>query len=192
MTSPDFAIADPADRAADVGMWLAVASIVMFVASLLSGYVLLRAGSAAWPTPWVRDGMGAIADPWFRLLWLVVAFGTTRSASRDRAEGGSWLARHPLALAAFAGAAFVVRTWSAGQALIRDGHGPATAVGPATWFALNGVLALLVLGGVVATIAVASAANDVPPGRRRVRLLARYWALMTASFAVVAIGMYLL
>ena len=77
----------------------------MFVASLVSGYVLLRAGSEAWPTPWRHDGAAAIADPWFRLLWLVVAAGTARAATRDAGRAAtSWLARYPLPIAALAGA----------------------------------------------------------------------------------------
>jgi heme/copper-type cytochrome/quinol oxidase subunit 3 len=182
---------DRDDRAADVAMWLFVASLVMFVASLFSGYVLLRAGSDAWPTPWIRVGFAAVADPWFRLLWLVVAVATARSAARNPPAGGSWIARHPLHVAAFAGLVFAVRTISAGQALVRAGHGPSTHVAPASWFALNGVLALLVVGGVIATIGVAVASSDDTVRRRRARLLTLYWGLMTACFVAIIAGMYL-
>ncbi len=185
------ALQDRAERAADVGMWLFVASLVMFLASLGSGYVLLRTGSAAWPTPWVASGASAVADPWFRLLWLVVAAGTARAAGRDRSPGPSRLARYALPLAALAGAVFCARTWAAGQALIRSGHGPATHIAPAAWFALNGVLTILVLGGVCATAAVALGRADLAVGRRRARLLARFWTVMAAAFAVLAVALYL-
>jgi heme/copper-type cytochrome/quinol oxidase subunit 3 len=173
-------------------MWLFVASLVMFLASLGSGYVLLRAGSEAWPTPWVASGVSALADPWFRLLWLVVAAGTARAAGRDRSSGPARVARYGLPLAALAGAVFFARTWAAGRALIRSGHGPASHIAPATWFALNGVLAMLVLGGVCATAAVALGHADPAVGRRRARLVARFWAVMAAAFAALAVGMYLI
>lgn len=189
--TPTATVPDRAERAADVGMWLFVASLVMFLASLGSGYVLLRAGTAAWPTPWVGSGVSALGDPWFRLLWLVVAAGTARAAGRDRFPSPSRLARSALPLAALAGAVFCARTWGEGQALIRSGHGPASHIAPATWFALNGVLALLVLGGVCTTAVVALGYPDPAVRRRRARLLARFWAVMAAAFAALAVGMYL-
>lgn len=182
--------ADRAERAADVGAWLFCASVVMLVASFVSAYVLLRAGNASWPTPWVHSGFAAIVDPWFRLLWLVIAAGTARAAARDEPRGTSWLARHPLTLAGLAGVVFVVRTWTAGQALVADGHGPASGIAPATWFALNGAVALLVLAGVIATACIALVTIDPPVARRRARVLAGYWTLLAACFAVIAVGMY--
>ena len=132
-----------------------------------------------------------MADPWFRLLWLVVAAGTARAAGRDQSPGPSRLARYRLPLVALAGAVFCAQTWAAGQALIHGGHGPATHIAPATWFALNGVLALLALGGGGATAAVALSHAAPAARRRRARLLARLWAVMATAFAALAIGMYL-
>jgi heme/copper-type cytochrome/quinol oxidase subunit 3 len=178
---------DRADRAADAGMWLVVASVVMLMASLVSGYVLLRAGSAAWPTPWQRSGIGAVTDPWFRVLWLAVAAGWAGAATPDPQ---SWLARYSLRLAAIAGAMFVAGTVSAGVALAGAGHGPASHIAPATWFALNGVMAALAATGVVATVGVTLAASG-PVRYRRSGLLFRYWVVLTLVFAIIAIGMYL-
>ena len=184
--------ADRAERAADVGSWLFCASVVMLVASFVSAYVLLRAGNASWPTPWVRSGFAAIVDPWFRLLWLVIAAGTARAAARDEPRATSWLARHPLTLAGLAGVVFIVRTWTAGRTLVAEGHAPASGIAPATWFALNGAVALLVLGAVIATAGIGVMTGDPLVARRRARVLARYWLLMAACFAVVAVGMYAL
>ena len=127
--------------------------------------------------PWRHDGVAAFADPWFRLLWLVVAAVTARTAARDAGSPGpsSWLARHPLPIAALAGVVFIARTGSAGQALLAAGHGPASHNAPATWFALNGVIAVLALGGVVATIMAAVGTTEPMPRRRQARLLTRYW-----------------
>ncbi len=179
--------ADRAERAADVGGWLFLASLVMFVASLVSGYVLLRAGSETWPTPWRSQGL---ADPWFRLVWLVVAAGAARAAVRDTPRGPAWLTRYPLQIAAVAGTMFWLRTLTAAQGLMGGGHGPASHVAPATWFALNGAVAMLALGGAAASIAVAIAPASAR--KRRARVLARYWTLVTISFVVIVVGMYVL
>jgi heme/copper-type cytochrome/quinol oxidase subunit 3 len=176
-----------AERAADVGGWLFLASLVMFVASLVSGYVLLRAGSDAWPTPWRGQGL---ADPWFRLIWLVVAAGTARAAVRDTPFGPAWMTRYPLQIAAVAGTMFWLGTLTAAQDLMGGGHGPSSHVAPAAWFALNGVVAMLALGGAAASIAVAIAPD--PARKRRARALARYWMLVAIAFAVIVVGMYLL
>jgi heme/copper-type cytochrome/quinol oxidase subunit 3 len=185
------AVPDRAERAADAGMWLFTASLVMLMASLVSGYVLLRTGSTLWPMPWRRGGFAAVADPWFRLLWLALAASTARAAWRGTPDPRSWLARYPLPLSAIAGAVFVARTVSAGVALVGEGHGPASHVAPATWFALNGVVAALATGGVMATAAVALAATGAVRSRRA-ELLFRYWAVVTLCFTAIAIGMYLI
>jgi heme/copper-type cytochrome/quinol oxidase subunit 3 len=182
---------DRAERAADAGMWLFTASLVMLMASLVSGYVLLRTGSAAWPTPWVRDGVAAVDDPWFRLLCLLVAAGACAAAARGWPQGPGRIARYPLPVAAFAGAVFAGRTIAAAQMLVAAGHGPASHIAPATWLALNGMLAMLAAGGVAATVVVNLGTAESVPRRRRARLLARYWTLLTASFAVIVVGMYL-
>ena len=182
---------DRAERAADVGMWLFTASLVMFLASLVSGYVLLRAGSEAWPTPWVRTGIGALDDPWFRLFCLLVAVGTSGAAAHGWPHGKSRITRYPLPAAAFAGALFAGRTIAAAQVLVRAGHGPASHIAPATWLALNGALAVLAAAGVGATVVVNLGTSDPALRRRRSRLLFRYWMVLTLGFAVIAVGMYL-
>lgn len=183
---------DRAERAADVGMWLFTASIVMLMASLVSGYVLLRAGSAAWPTPWIRGGVAALDDPWFRLLCLLVAVGASGAAARGWPHGTSRIARYPLPTAAFAGAVFSGRTIAAAQLLVGAGHGPASHIAPATWLALNGTLAVLAAGGVAATVVVNLGAAEPALQRRRSRLLVRYWTLLAVCFVVIVGGMYLL
>lgn len=191
MSAPQ-ALPDRAERAADAGMWLVTASLVMLMASLVSGYVLLRTGSTAWPTPWIRDGVGALDDPWFRLLCLLVAAGACAAAARGWPPGTSRVTRYPLPAAAFAGAVFSGRTIAAAQLLVAAGHGPASHIAPATWLALNGMLAVLAAGGVAATVAVNLGTADPASRRRRSRLLARYWTLLTVCFAVIVVGMYLI
>lgn len=182
---------DRAARAADVGMWLFTASLVMLMASLVSGYVLLRTGSAAWPTPWLRDGVGALDDPWLRLLCLLAAVVACGAAARGLPQGPSRIARYPLPAAAFAGAVFSGRTIAAAQMLVAAGHGAASHIAPATWLALNGMLAILAAGGVAATVVVNLGVAEPVLRRRRSRLLTRYWTLLTICFVVIVVGMYL-
>ncbi|MGD9903474.1 MAG: hypothetical protein AB7U83_08380 [Vicinamibacterales bacterium] len=190
MSTPTMAVAR-ADRAAEVATWLTLASLTMFLASLFSGYVLLRVGSEAWPTPWIRGGVGRLDDPWLRLASLTVAAVAGVVATRTVPPGPARVARWPLPTAAFAGALFAGRTITAGQALVAAGHGPASHVAPATWFALNGVLAALAAAAVAATIVVNLGTWEVAVRRRRSRVIARCWALLAVAFAVVAVGMYL-
>lgn len=180
-----------ADRAADVAAWLVVASLLMFLASLVSGYVLLRAGSETWPTPWLRDGVRAFDDPWFRLIGVGVAAAAAAAGARGLPHGPGRISRYPLPVAAFAGAVFTGRTVVAANALVAAGHAPASHVAVATWFALNGVIALVCTGAVAATIVVNLGTWDAAVRRRRSRTLARVWTLLAAAFAVVAVGMYL-
>jgi heme/copper-type cytochrome/quinol oxidase subunit 3 len=185
------AASDRAGRAAEVGMWLFTASIVMLMASLVSGYVLLRTGSETWPTPWLRHGVGALDDPWFRLICLLVAAVTAGAEARGLPRGPLRIARYPLPAAAFAGALFAGRTFAAAQLLVGAGHGPASHIAPATWLALNGVMAMLAAAGVGATVVVNLATPQPALRRRRSRLLCRYWTLLAVCFAVIVAGMYL-
>ena len=118
-------------------MWLFLASLVMFLASLVSGYVLLRAGSEAWPTPWVRNGIGALDDPWFRLLCLLVAAGTSGAAAAAGRTASRGYALSP-AGRGVCRAVFVRADHRSGPGVCVPGHGPASHIAPATWLALNG------------------------------------------------------
>jgi heme/copper-type cytochrome/quinol oxidase subunit 3 len=187
----DLALQDRDRRAADVGMWLFVASLVMFFGALFSGYVLLRAGNPSWEAPWATHARAG--DPWFRLLWLVVAAALTKANVARPPAASAWVpGRSSLRIAALAGALFCGLTWVAGRGLIASGHGPATGVAAASWFALNGMLGALVGGAAVVTLWVAFATGTEARRALRTRMLGRYWALMAAFGGAVAVGMYLL
>jgi heme/copper-type cytochrome/quinol oxidase subunit 3 len=179
-----------ADRAADVAVLLVLASVLMFFASLYSGFVLLRAGSDSWPAPWAgRTDLRGATEPWLRLLWLLVAIVAARLGERDPRDAVA-PAGAPLHAGTAAALAFVAHTVVAGQALAALGHTPSANVAVATWFALNGVLAALVLCGAIAATWTALTA-DPPTRRRRARGLARYWTLLAVCFLAVLAGMYL-
>ena len=186
------ALASREDRAATAGMWLFVASIVMFYGALFSGYVLLRAGSTGWDTPW-RTGPAAewpiAVDHWFRTMWLGFAVMQSRRLSgRGVAVAGmprfSWLV--VLAAVAFVWRCIYIAGWMAAQ-----GHVPSTSVAVASWYMLTGTVALLVGGGTVAAVWVAVEPVPAAQRARRGAMLQRYWLLMMALWCATVVGLYL-
>lgn len=177
-------------RAAEAGMGLFLASLVMFYASLYSGYVLLRAGSETWTTPWLARPIVWGIQPFVvsSTLGLALAFVSIRQ-SRLAAESGAprsigvWLPTMATAS--------LTLTWtSAASGMLNAGSGPATSVAAASWFVLTGALALGVLGGgLVATWwAWRDRRSDTPA--HALRQLQRYWGLMLAVWFSIVIGMY--
>jgi heme/copper-type cytochrome/quinol oxidase subunit 3 len=185
-------LSDREGRAALAGMWLFLASIVMFYGALFSGYVLLRAGSDAWATPW-RTGTSAewpiAVDHWFRTMWLAFAVMQARRLSGEGVPIAglprfSWLV-------GLAGTAFVWRCIYIAGWLASQGHVPAASVPLACWYALTGTVALLVAGGTIAAVWVALEPVPAHQRARRGALLQRYWALMLILWMVTVAGLYL-
>lgn len=185
-------MSDAEGRAATTGMWLVTASIVMFYGALFSGYVLLRAGSEVWDTPW-RTGPAAdwtvAVDHWFRTMWLGFAVMQSRRLSGQGVQVAgmprfSWLV-------SLAGVAFVWRCIYIAGWLASRGYVPAASVALACWYALTGTVALFVAGGTVAAVWVAV---EPVPARQRARrgaMLQRYWLLMLALWLATVAGLYL-
>jgi len=177
-------------RAADAGTWLFLASLVMFYASLYSGYVLLRAGSETWTTPWLARPILWKIQPFVvsNTLWLVLAFVNTRQWRLAAASGaprsiGVWLPTMA--------ASGVALAWTgAADAMLKAGSGPAASVAAASWFVLTGALALGVLGGgLVATWwAWRDRRSETPV--HALRQLQRYWGLMLVVWFSIVVGMY--
>lgn len=179
-------------RAAVTGMWLFIASIVMFYGAIFSGYVLLRAGSVTWDTPW-RTGPAAdwpySVDHWFRTMWLGFAVMQARRLTGEGVEAPG-LSRYSW-LVALAGAAFVWRCWYIGSWLASIGLVPSASVALACWYILNGTIATLVAGGAAAAIWIAL--DPVPPAQRARRgaMLQRYWVLMLVLWMTTVAGLYI-
>ena len=178
-------------RAADVGMWLFLASLVMFFGALFSGYVLLRAGSATWDTPWL-----SVAAPWrvfpfplSQALWLAGAgasvwrwrVGYPRGSGRQRAI--FWW------LPVLAALTFTADWANMATTLTGSGHGPATSVGAASWFVLTGVVAVGVIAGGLVAAATAWRHGAAAP-RHRLRLQQRYWTVLLAFWLSLVAGFY--
>ena len=187
------AVADRDARAADVGTWLFLASLVMFYGALFSGYVLLRAGSTAWDTPWLT-----FTAPWrvfpFALsqtIWLAGVgasvwrwrVGYPRGSGQQRAIF-RWL---PV-LASFT---FTADWVNMARALTAAGHGAATSVGAACWFVLTGTVAVGVIGGGMVAAGTAWRYRGATPPPHRLRLQQRYWMVILAFWLSIVTGFYL-
>jgi len=179
-------------RAADIGTWLFLASLVMFYGALFSGYVLLRAGSNAWATPWTEGEMGEwpmAVDHWFRTMWLGFAVLQSR---RLRGVGvpRSGLPRFAWLVVA-AAAMFVWRSWTIAAVLLRSGATPAASVPLACWFVLTGTIACLVAGGAVASAWIAIEPVPSVQRARRGAMMERYWLVVLVLWLVTVGGLYL-
>lgn len=183
------ALTDREGRAASAGMWLFLASIVMFYGALFSGVILLRTGSATWDTPWRAAEWPMALDHWFRTLWIGFAVMQSRRLSGEGVPVAG-LPRYSW-LVVLAGAFFVMRSvyvagWLANQGLV-----PSVSVPLACWYVLTGAVALLVLGGTVAALWVA--VEHVTPAQRARRgaMLQRYWVLMLVLWLLTVMELYL-
>jgi heme/copper-type cytochrome/quinol oxidase subunit 3 len=178
-------------RAADIGVWLFLASVVMFYGALFSGYVLLRAGSATWETPWRAGAAGpwpAVVDHALRTAWLGFAVVQSRRVSRI----GTGVPGSPRFawLVVAAGAMFVWRCAVVARGLAAAGHTPASSVPLACWFVLTGAVAVLVAGGAIAAAWIALEAAPPTQRARRGTLLARYWLVVLGIWFVTVLGLY--
>lgn len=186
-------MSDREGRAALTGMWLFIASVVMFYGALFSGYVLLRAGSTIWEMPWRAgsDGEWSMAvDHWFRTMWLGFAVMQSRRLSGEGVPIAglprfSWLV-------GLAGTAFVWRCIYVAGWLASQGHLPASSVSLACWYALTGTVAVLVAGGTIAAVWVALEPAPAQQRARRGAMLERYWLLMFALWLTTVVGLYLI
>lgn len=179
-------------RATDVGTWLFLASLVMFYGALFSGYVLLRAGSDTWATPWKEGPLAqwpTAVDHWFRTMWLGFAVMQSRRLSGLGAVTPG-LPRFAWLGVAAAGM-FVWRSWAMADMLLRAGATPASSVPMACWFVLTGTVACLVGAGAIASAWVALEPVPAVQRARRGAMLERYWLTVLGIWLVTVGGLYL-
>ncbi len=187
------AVAHRDARAADVGTWLFLASLVMFYGALFSGYVLLRAGSTAWDTPWltVTAPWRIFPFAWSQTIWLA---GVGASVGRWRV-GSPRYSGPPRAifswLPALASVTFTADWVNMARTLMAEGHGAATSVGAACWFVLTGAVAVGVIGGGLVAAGTAWRYRGATPPPHRLRLQQRYWMVILAFWLSIVTGFYL-
>ena len=167
---------ETAASTAQLGMWLFLASEAMLFGALFSGYVMLRAGSTAWPGP-----VGGF--PWLETLLLVgasAAYGAKRSQ---------------LVVSNALGLTFVVIKVIGDVALIGKGITPATDLMWACWFTLTGVHAAHVLGGAIwsgwlAGPSFKMAADDRERWLARIEATRKYWLFVDLVWLLIVASFY--
>jgi cytochrome c oxidase subunit 1 len=168
--------ADTGTSSARLGLWLFLASEMMFFASLFSGYVMLRAGSVQWP-----DRLAGF--PWLETVLLVgasAAFGGTRLRL---------IASHALALT------FVVIKIATDASMMRKGLLPANDLMLACWYTLTWVHGAHVMAGAVWTGWLAGpgfrmAEDEKERWAARLDATRRYWLFVDLVWLVLVVGFY--
>ncbi len=132
-----------------LGMWVFLASEVMFFTGLIGAYIVLRAGLAHWPHPGEELSIPAAALNTFILLTssLTMALGVGAVHRSDLKR-----LRLFLGLTILLGCGFLgVKAWEY-SAKFAHGHFPGTALFWDCYFTLTGFHGLHVLGGVIANL----------------------------------------
>ena len=166
---------DTGISATRLGIWLLLASEVMFFGALFSGYVMLRVGSTTW------GHVGGF--PWLETALLM---GASLAVGRPRAN---LMGANALALA------FVAVTMANGVVMIGKGLTPASDLMIGSWFTLTGVHALHVFAGAIATGWLAGpsygmAADDPDRWASRLSALRLYWLFVDIVWLVIVAGFY--
>lgn len=171
-----------------LALGLALVGITTLFGVLIAVGLLLRGTSPDWGAPLHR----------FHSLWISTAFlaassATIEVAARRRARGGRKRVALGWLVASFAlGSAFLVAQIGLWVALWRNGTLPSSGNYAAVFFALTGLHALHVLGGLgffaVLGVQLAQPAPDRrPPG---LRLAAIYWHFMGGVWLVLFTLLY--
>jgi heme/copper-type cytochrome/quinol oxidase subunit 3 len=148
----------------------------MFFASLFSGYVMLRAGSASWPDRF--EGF-----PWLETVLLIGAsalFGPSRFRL---------IASHALAFA------FVVIKIGNDLVAIADGATPASSLMLASWYTLTWVHAFHVFAGAIFTGWLAGPSFRMAEEERdrwlaRIDATRKYWLFVDLIWLAIVVGFY--
>jgi len=154
----------PAAPGVTLAPFLLAAWMVMFFGSLLSGYVLLRAGSTTWDTS---------AGDWR----LALGGGALLAAAAVAVRQRSWLGP---ATAVGLGAVLVVWLSTLHSRAFASGHTPASHLEFGSWFTITGCLLTI-----VAAVSVASIRAGRSPWIRRPASLGVIWGSLAVIWLVV-------
>ena len=136
-----------------LGMWLFLASEVMFFTGLLATYVILRAGMGSWPLPGEELNIPAAALNTFILLTssLTMALSVAAVHRADRTK-----LRLFLLFTIVLGLAFLcVKGWEYSQKFAHH-HFPGTSIFWDCYFTLTGIHGIHVIAGVLTNLWVLS------------------------------------
>lgn len=178
---------------ATLGMWLFIASELMLFGALFSAYALLRTGDPAWPDQGATLNVALAAVNTVILVASSVAItGAARAASHQAAAAF----RRLMAVTLVCGLLFLVLKSVEYAQELGAGLRPATNNFLGLYFAMTGLHALHVLGGLAvnAWLLATAAGQATHPARfaSRARSAALYWNLVDAIWLVMFVVLYLL
>jgi len=167
-----------------LGMWLFLASEVMFFTGLVGSYVVLRLGSREWPDPSSILGLNVLAFNTFVLITssVTMALGLQAARENDRTR----LVRFLGATAAL-GLTFLAIKLLDYRHLVHEGFTPVSSLFGSCYFMLTGFHGLHVLGGVTALTVLAlknrrgAAAIDATP----IEACGLYWHFVDLVWIVL-------
>lgn len=132
-----------------LGMWLFLASEVMFFTGLIGAYIVLRAGLLHWPHPGEDLSIPLAALNTFILLTSSLTMAMSVGAVH---EGHAKRLRLFLTLTILLGSAFLAVKGFEYSVKFAHGHYPGTGLFWDCYFTLTGFHGLHVLGGVIANL----------------------------------------
>ena len=134
---------------AKLGMWLFLASEVMFFTGLLGAYIVLRAGASHWPHPGEELNITTAAINTFILLTSSMTMALAVGAVHVKDLGKL---RFFLLLTIVLGTAFLCVKGYEYSLKFAHGHLPGTGIFWDCYFTLTGVHGLHVLAGILANV----------------------------------------
>ena len=158
-----------------LGMWVFLASEVMFFTGLIGAFIVLRVSNPAWPGP---EGHLSVPVGTFNTLILICSSTTIVLSLAASERGALGPARGWLLATALLGSTFLVIKGFEYAAKFSHHIGPSTNVFWSCYFALTGFHALHVLGGIIFNLAVfASTWSDAAwrSWRKRLEFAGLYW-----------------
>jgi len=158
-----------------LGMWLFLASEIMFFTGLISAFIVLRMSNPNWPGP---EGHLSVKMGTINTLVLICSSTTIVLALAASARGAMGAVRGWLAVTALLGSAFLVIKGFEYAAKLTHHIVPSTNVFWSCYYALTGFHALHVFGGIVFNLLVLSRTFSAAAWRdqgHRLELAGLYW-----------------
>ena len=168
-----------------LGIWLFLASEVMFFTGLLGGYIVLRLGSESWPDPTKTLGTLLLG---INTFVLIVSSVTMVKAVHAAETGDGGKLRQYLLFTALLGCVFLSIKIFDYNHLIHGGFTPGASLFGSVYFLITGFHGVHVLGGVITllTLIVMSRRGLVPAARSElVECVGLYWHFVDVVWIIL-------
>lgn len=177
-----------------IGIWLFMASETMLFGALLSSFAILRSGAAAWPD------QSALLDVRFAVVNTVLLLGSSLTMAAARRAARAHLfhrCRMWAGATLFGGSAFLAVKCAEYASEIGRGLLPSTNNFLGLYYAMTGLHALHLAGGLLVVAVIAGSAARLRPGQAelfvcRVDTAAVYWHFVDAVWLCLFVMLYLI